>query len=119
MHQLFYKNSKIYSRYGICKDKGPKSYIGLWALSENVEWFEERQIRRQIIIRGSNDRDVPHEHMRRKETQKYLRESCYHNIKCIASTFLTALMWIRPLNIATLATTTHRKLEEVSNGTVT
>ena len=28
----------------ICRDKGPKSYIGPWVLSEDVEWSEERQI---------------------------------------------------------------------------
>ena len=57
--------------------------------------------------------------MRRKETQKYLRESCYHCIKCTATTFLVAFMWRRPLNSAALATTTHRKLENVSDGTGT
>ena len=33
-----------------CRDKGPKSYIGPWALFEDVEWTEEEQ----IVIRGSN-----------------------------------------------------------------
>jgi len=37
--------------------------------------------------RGSRDRDVPHKHTRRKETQKYLKESCYHHIKCTAAIF--------------------------------
>ena len=54
---------------------------------------------------------------RRKETQKYLRESCYHHIKCIAATFLAAFMWRRPLNSTVLATTTHKKLKKVSDGT--
>jgi len=27
-----------------CRDKGPKSYIGHWALSEDVELSEERHI---------------------------------------------------------------------------
>ena len=55
---------------------------------------------------------------RRKETQKYLMESCYHRIKCIAATFLAAFMWRRPLNSSTvLATTTHRKPKRVSDGT--
>ena len=31
-------------------------------------------------------------------TQKYLRESCYHRIKCTTAVFLAALMWRRPLN---------------------
>ena len=50
---------------------------------------------------------------------KYLRKSCYDCIKCIAATFLTAFMWRRPLNSAALATTTHRRLKWVSDGTGT
>ena len=68
---------------------------------------------------SSSDRDVHHEHTRRREIQKYLRESCYHRIECTADIFLTAYMWRRPLNSVTLATTTHRKPKRVSNGTDT
>ena len=68
------------------------------------------------LPRSSNDRDVPHEHTRRKETQKYLKESCYHRIKCTAAIFLAAFMWRRPLNSVALAITTHRKPKEVSDG---
>ena len=50
---------------------------------------------------------------------KYLRKSCYHRIKCIAAPFLAAFMWRRPLNSAALATTTHRRLKWVSDGTDT
>ena len=57
--------------------------------------------------------------MRRKETQKYLKKSCYHCIKYTVATFLATFMWRKPLNSVVLATTTHRKLEEVSNGTGT
>ena len=52
-------------------------------------------------------------------TQKYLRESCYHRIKCTAVTFLAVFMLRRPLNSASLATTTHKKPEKVSDGTDT
>jgi len=62
---------------------------------------------------------VPHEHTRRKETQKYLRENCYHRIKCIVATFLATFMWKRPLNSTVLATITHRKPKRVSYGTDT
>ena len=62
---------------------------------------------------------MPYEYMRRKETQKYLRQSCYHCIKCTATTFLVTFMWKRPLNSIALAITTHRKLEEVSDKTST
>ena len=62
---------------------------------------------------------MPYEHTRKKETLKYLRESCHHHIKCTATTFLAAFMWRRPSNSATLATTTHRKPKRVSDGTDT
>ena len=71
------------------------------------------------LYRSSNDKDVPHEHMRRKGTQKYLRKSCYHCIKCTAATFLAAFMRKRPLNSAALATTTHKKPKKVSDRTST
>ena len=56
---------------------------------------------------------------RRKPQEKYLRESYYHLIKCITTTFLTVFMWIRPLNSAALTITTHKRSEGVSNGTST
>ena len=62
---------------------------------------------------------MSHEHTRRKEAQKYLRESFYHRIKCTTVTFLAAFMWRRPLNSVVLATTTHRRSKGVSNGTGT
>ena len=71
------------------------------------------------LHRSFSDRNVPHEHMRRKGTQKYLKESCSHRIKCIATTFLIAFMWRRPLNSAALATVTHREPERVFDGTGT
>ena len=55
----------------------------------------------------------------RKKSKKYLRKSCYHRIKCTAATFLAACMWKRPLNSTVLATTTHRKPKNVSDGTST
>ena len=66
--------------------------------------------------RSSNDRDMSHEHTRRKETQKYLRKNFYHRIKCTTVTFLAAFMQRRPLNSVVLATITHRKPEKVSDG---
>ena len=68
---------------------------------------------------SSSDRDVHREHTRRRGTQKYLRESCYHRIECTTATFLAAFMWRRPLNSVALATTTYRKPKRVSNGTDT
>ena len=50
---------------------------------------------------------------------KYLRNGCYHLIKCITAAFLAAFMWKRPLNSTVLATATHRKLKKVSDGTST
>ena len=62
---------------------------------------------------------MSYEHTRKNETQKYLRESCYHRIKCTAATFLATFMWRRPPNSAALAITTHRELERVSDETDT
>ena len=69
------------------------------------------------LLRSSINRDVHHEHTKRRETQKYLRESCYYSIECTAATFLVAFMWRRSLNSVALATTTCRKSERVSDGT--
>ena len=63
-----------------------------------------------------SDIDMHHEHTRRRGTQKYLKESCYHFIECTAATFLAAFMWRRPLNNAALATTTHRKPKRMFDG---
>ena len=52
----------------------------------------------------------------RRKLKKYIRKSYYHHIKRIAAIFLAAFMWRRPLNSAALATTTHRRLKEVSDG---
>ena len=71
------------------------------------------------LPRSSNDRDVHHGHTRRRGTQKYLKESCYHRIECIAATFLAAFIWRRPLNSTVLATTTHRKPKRVFDETDT
>ena len=67
---------------------------------------------------NSSDRDVHHEHTRMRETQKYLRKSCYHHIECTVTTFLTAFMWRKSLNSIVLVTTTHRKPERVFDGQV-
>ena len=64
---------------------------------------------------NSNDWDVHHEHTRRRGTQKYLGESCYHHIECTVASFLTALMWRKPLNSAVLVTITHKKSKRVSD----
>ena len=53
------------------------------------------------------------------EIHKYLREGCYHHIKYSVANFLAALMWRRPLNNAALATSTHKRLEGVSDVTNT
>ena len=55
----------------------------------------------------------------RKRARKYLRKNCCHRIECLAANFLAAFMWIRPLNSAVLATTTHRRPERMFDGTST
>ena len=68
------------------------------------------------LLGSSSDKDVHHKRIRMMGTQKYLRESCYYRIECIAATFLAAFILRRPLNSAILDTTTHKKPERVSNG---
>ena len=68
------------------------------------------------LPRSSKDEDVSYEHRRRKGTQKYLRKSCYHRIKCTVTTFLVVFMWRRHLNSEVLATTTHKKPGGVFDG---
>ena len=82
----------VHNMYSICQPNPPKSF---------------------------NKRDILHEHTRRKETQKYLRESYHHRIKCTAATFLAAFIWRKPLNSTILTTTTHKKPERISDGTST
>ena len=65
---------------------------------------------------NSVDKDMLCERTGQMGAGKYLRDSCYHRIKCSAAKFLAALMWGRPLNSAALATLTHRELERVSDG---
>ena len=51
---------------------------------------------RSDLYRSSSDRDVPYKHTRRKETQKYLRQNCYHRIECTETSFLAAFIWKTP-----------------------
>ena len=71
------------------------------------------------LPRSPIDRDMHHEHTKRRGTQKYLRESYYHRIECTAATFLAAFMWRILLNNDVLLTTTHRKPEKVFDRTNT
>ena len=59
------------------------------------------------------------ERIGRMEARKYLRKSCCYRIECPAANFLTAFIWKRPLNNATLATTTYKRPEKMSDGTST
>ena len=54
-----------------------------------------------------------------KPQEKYLRESYYHLIKCITTTFLAVFMWRRLLNNVALTITTHKRSKGVFNGTST
>ena len=68
--------------------------------------FQETQEMRMCLINMKEE----------GETQKYLRKSYYHRIKCITATFIAAFMWRKPLNSAALTTTMHRKSERVYDG---
>ena len=71
------------------------------------------------LLGNSGDKDVHHKRIRMMETQKYLKESCYHRIECTVTIFLATFMLMRPLDSVVLATTTHKKLERVSDRTNT
>ena len=71
------------------------------------------------LLGSFTERDVHHEYTRRVEARKYLRKKCCHHVECPAVNFLVTLMWRRLLNNAVLATTTHKKPERVSDGTIT
>ena len=88
--------------------------LGRWSeeeyLLEQAKHRSDKDLNDQSDLRGSSsDKDMYHKRTRMMRIQKNLRESCYHRIKCNATTFLAALMWRRPLNSTALATTTHRK----------
>ena len=63
--------------------------------------------------------DKYQEGTRQRKAVKYLRESCYHRIKCSAANSLVAFMWRRPLNNVALTAPTHRGFERVFNETST
>ena len=66
--------------------------------------------RRTHPNRHQQQRCIPQ--TRRKEGNvRYPRRGCCYRIKCVAATFLAALMWRGPVNSAVLATTTHRRLK--------
>ena len=70
------------------------------------------------LPRCINDKDIPQKCAREKKTlENYRKESCYYYIKCTAATFLAAFMGRRPQNNVALATTTHRKLKKLFDGT--
>ena len=75
-----------------------------------------RMTLQEAAMIGTCFMNMLHEHIRRQEAQKYLGESCCHHIKCMTATFLATFMWRRSLNSVTLATTTHRKPEKMSDG---
>ena len=101
-----------------------KMQMGRWSEEEyllgndkyNSNMYSNNQ---SDLPRGSSDRDVHHEHTRRRGTQKYLRESCYHHNEYTVATFIVVFMWRRPLNSTVLATTIHRKPKRVSDETST
>ena len=69
------------------------------------------------LLQGSSGRDMYLKCTKGLGAQKYLRESCYHHIKCSAANFLAAFMWRRLLNGIVLTIPTHRGSERVSDGT--
>ena len=101
-----------------------KGQMGRWSKEEHLLEYDKYSSNiysnnQGDLLESSNDKDVHHERIRMKKTQKYLVESCYHCIKCTATTFLATFMWRRPLNNVVLATPTHKRRKRVSDGTKT
>ena len=67
--------------------KSPKSWSEEHSRGPNV-WFAIQG----NIPRSSIDKDTYHEGTGQRGTTKYLRESCYHRIKCFVANSLAAFM---------------------------
>ena len=101
-----------------------KVQMGRWSKKEHLLGYDKYSSNMYSNNQGdlpgsSSTKDVHHECIRMKKTQKYLVESCYHCFEYTAATFLAASIWKRPLNNVALATATHRRPKEVSDGTGT
>ena len=100
-----------------------KIQAGGWSKEEflgNDKYSSNMYSNNQGDLSGnSSDKDVHHKRIRMMRTQKYIRENYYHHIECTAATFQATFMLKKPLNNAVLATTTHKKLERVSDRTNT
>ena len=106
------------------QDLMSKMQMGRWSKEEYLLGYDKYNSNMYSnnqcdLLGSSSDKDMHHKCIRMIGTQKYLRESCYHRIECIAATFLAAFMLRRPLNSAALAITTHKKPEGVFNGICT
>ena len=68
-----------------------KIQVGEWSEEEYLfghdKYSSNMYSNNQGNLPGSfNDKDMHHERIRMKKTQKYLVESCYHRIECTAAT---------------------------------
>ena len=98
--------------------------MGRWSKEEHLLGYDKYNSNMYSnnqgdLLGSSSNKDVHHERIRMKKTQKYLVESCYHCIEYIAATFLATSIWKRPLNSVALATATHRRPKKVFDGTGT
>ena len=95
--------------------------MGRWSKEEHLLGYDKYSSNMYSnnqgdLLGSSSNKDVHHERIRMKKTQKYLVESCYHCIEYIAATFLATSIWKRPLNSVALATATYRGTKKVSDG---
>ena len=101
-----------------------KVQMGRWSKKEHLLGYDKYSSNMYSnnqgdLLGSSSNKDVHHERIRMKKTQKYLVESCYHRIEYITATFLATSIWKRPLNSVALAIATHRRPKKVSDGTGT
>ena len=112
--------AKIYQFHLEEEGEMPKRLVELSDSEADLDRFYVAHSLRLIPVLGSsNDKDVHHKRIKMMGTQKYLKESCYHRIECTVTIFLATFMLMRPLDSVVLATTTHKKLERVSDRTNT
>ena len=74
-----------------------KAQMGRWSEEEHLLKYDKYSLdmysnNQGNLPRSSSDKDVHHERIKMKKTQKYLVESCYHRIEYITATFLAAFM---------------------------
>ena len=85
--------------------------IGRTKYSSNMHSVSTKDLLQRVLVAGRSPQ------ARKREKSVGCRGGDYScHIKCMTATFLATLMWRGLANSVTLATTTHRKMGEMSDG---